>query len=202
MWEGVETYAQDYYSDGVHGALPTDRIDPALLPVTGETGGYSSFLAPYAPAPSQPVETSVEDRKDEGKDGDRFVLPPAPEGIYIPPSLRARDAPIPADAEIFNVDDSDDEEAGNPVPITEYSQDIETRADDMDDELEYVDEGMDVAEDIVSAPEVASRDMQDQFEPRLEQGQELDELIFPEQSRGICSNYIWGHANQLFYLVI
>jgi hypothetical protein len=179
--------------------VPTDRIDPALLSVTGEIDDeYSSFLTPYTGTPSYPVDTEAEEsQEDEGMGSDRFALPPAPEGIYIPPSFRARDAPILTDAEVFNVDDADDEEASKPIPITEYIQDEDTLEDhgDVDDyELEYVDEdGMGETENGASAPKVTSHDIHGQSELVLEQNQKGDELATPEESKGIyilSSDYI------------
>ncbi|KAF5322103.1 hypothetical protein D9619_001977 [Psilocybe cf. subviscida] len=195
-WQGPQTYAQDYYSGGVNGALPTDRIDPALLSVTGEIDdGYSSFLTPFTLTPSHPVDTEGEDNEeDEGEDHDKFALPPAPEGIYVPPGLQARDAPIPTDAEIFNVDDSDDEEVGKPVPIREYTRD-EDHNDDVDYELEYVDKDiMDETENVVLAAEVASHDTHDQSELALEQNQQPEDLATPEESKEVLSSLVdWNN---------
>ncbi|KAH9485489.1 hypothetical protein JR316_0002397 [Psilocybe cubensis] len=112
-WTGPQTYAEDYYSGGEVRATPGVPVDPALLSGThGVEDDIDNFLTPGALTPSQgPSEENTEgvydDEVDVREDRDEGTILPPSTNLFVPPS---QSRPIPTDAEVIAVDDSDNEE--------------------------------------------------------------------------------------------
>jgi len=72
------------------------------------------------------------DQEDEEFEDDQEIIPPS---HYVPATLSKRDSPIPADAEIFTIDDSDEDQQ------KEREQSVEEEFDELehDDQMEAQD---------------------------------------------------------------
>jgi len=127
-WEGPEVYAQDFYSGGDVRTLPGIPIDPSLLSGTAdEDSGIDAFLTPGGLTPIPNDLRS--DQEDEELEDDQEIMPPS---HYVPATLSKRESPIPADAEIFTIDDSDEDQQ------KEREQSVEEEFDELehDDQME------------------------------------------------------------------
>ena len=109
-WLGAQTYAQDFYYDGDVRILPGGRIDPFFLHGSADLDdGIDSFLTPGALSPNPSEErTSIGDDEGAGIQG--------PPDHYVSVPL-TRGQPIPSDAELIAVDDSDDEPEQGSKPL-------------------------------------------------------------------------------------
>ncbi len=144
-WLGAQTYAQDFYYDGDVRILPGGRIDPFFLHGSADLDdGIDSFLTPGALSPN-PSEEQMSIGDDEGTG-----IQGPPDHYVSVPSTRGQ--PIPSDAELITVDDSDDEPEqgtnplegllyiGDPVHRVIYGDEIQENIFGMERGGEVVDE--------------------------------------------------------------
>ncbi|KAF9565598.1 hypothetical protein CPC08DRAFT_170059 [Agrocybe pediades] len=142
LWAGPSTYAQDYYTGGDVRVSPDVPIDPSLLSGTAGTGDLEddidSFLTPaeasvYSSAERTPL--SLEEADDEVEDdGDDGQWRSSQRATGTLKSNRAQ--PIPADAEIIDLDGSIDDEADANADSEAGEENDAELDDDMDDDRE------------------------------------------------------------------